>query len=97
MPNQGTTPNREGTAVDDLQSLIQDAVRKALDDNARAALPGEYVDATDLEDMTGTPKATWRYWASIGQGPRSFKLGRRRVWRKADVLAWIADQEKASA
>ena len=83
--------------MDDLQSAIQEAVRRALEDSVRAAPPSDYVDAEDLEQMTGTPKATWRYWASIGQGPRSFKLGRRRVWRKADVMAWIDEQEKASA
>ena len=83
--------------MDDLQSAIQEAVRKALEDSARAALPTDYVDAADLEAMTGTPKGTWRYWASIGHAPASFKLGRRRVWRRADVEAWIAEQEAASA
>ena len=60
-------------------------------------MESEYVDAADLESITGTPKATWRYWASIGMGPKSFKLGRRRVWRKSDVFAWLEDQEKTSA
>ena len=83
--------------MNDLQSAVEAAVRKALEDSARTALPTDILDAADLEVMTGVPKATWRYWASIGQAPPSFKLGRRRVWRKADVLAWIADQEKASA
>ena len=46
--------------------------------------------------MTGTRASTWRYWASIGNGPASFKLGRRRVWKKSDVLAWIAEQQAAT-
>ena len=83
--------------MDDLQTAVEAAVRKALEDSARTALPTDYVDAADLEVMTGTPKATWRYWASIGQAPASFKLGRRRVWRRSDVEAWIAEHEKASA
>lgn len=53
----------------------------------------EYVSATDLEQLTGTKASTWRYWAWLGTGPASFKLGRRRVWRRDQVLAWIADQE----
>jgi prophage regulatory protein len=61
------------------------------------AMDSEYLDSLDLEELTGTKASTWRYWASIGQGPASFKLGRRRVWRKSDVLAWIAEQETASA
>ena len=82
--------------MDDLQSAVEAAVRKALGDGAKAALPSDIVDAADLEDMTGTPKATWRYWASIGKGPESFKLGRRRVWRRSRILEWIAEQEAAS-
>ena len=56
----------------------------------------EFLRAQDCERITGTPAGTWRYWASTGQGPASFKLGRRRVWRKSAVLAWIAEQESAA-
>lgn len=56
----------------------------------------EYVDSGALEQMTGTPASTWRYWAYVGTGPASFKIGRRRVWRRADVVAWIAAQEAAT-
>ncbi len=40
----------------------------------------EFLDADELEEMTGTKASTWRYWATVGEGPASFKLGRRRVW-----------------
>lgn len=53
----------------------------------------DYVDAPYLEVLTGTPASTWRYWAAIGRGPASFKLGRRRVWRKEVALAWLTEQE----
>ncbi len=53
----------------------------------------EYLSAAQLEALTGTPQATWRYWAMIGDGPASFKLGRRRVWRRSAVMAWLAEQE----
>lgn len=59
-------------------------------------MDSEYLDSITLERMTGTKASTWRYWASIGEGPTSFKIGRRRVWRRSDVLAWIAEQEKSS-
>jgi predicted DNA-binding transcriptional regulator AlpA len=54
------------------------------------------VSALDLEKLTGTKASTWRYWASIGTGPASWKLGRRRVWKKSIVLAWLAEQEAAT-
>lgn len=65
--------------------------------NAAEAISAEYLTAPQLEQMTGTPASTWRYWAHIGQGPASFKLGRRRVWKKSVVLAWLENQEMASA
>ena len=57
----------------------------------------EILGSLDLEHLTGTKASTWRYWAHIGTGPTSFKLGRRRVWKKSTVLAWLERQEAASA
>ncbi|MGL6234420.1 MAG: helix-turn-helix transcriptional regulator [Segniliparus sp.] len=42
-------------------------------------------------------EATLRYYRHMGVGPRSFKLGRKVVYRKADVEAWIAQQEAATS
>ena len=56
----------------------------------------DILDSLALERLTGTKASTWRYWASIGIGPTSFKLGRRRVWKKSHVLAWIAEQQAAT-
>jgi prophage regulatory protein len=56
-----------------------------------------YWDAYDLEILTGTKASTWRYWAHIGCGPASFRLGKRRVWKKAVVEEWLAEQEQAAA
>lgn len=36
--------------------------------------------------------ATLRYWRHCGTGPKSFKVGRRVMYRKADVDAWIEAQ-----
>lgn len=56
----------------------------------------DYLSSVGLQRMTGIPASTWRYWAMTGQGPKSFKMGRRRVWRRSEVLAWIAQQEIAT-
>lgn len=57
-------------------------------------MENEFLTAVDLERWTGTKAATWRYWAFLDQGPHSFKIGRRRVWRRAVVEAWLREQER---
>ena len=52
----------------------------------------EFLDSKQLEMLTGTRASAWRYWASIGEGPASFKLGRRRVWKRSTVHEWLAEQ-----
>lgn len=42
--------------------------------------------------MTGVPENTLRYWRHVGSGPKSAKLGRRIVYREADVHDWINAQ-----
>ena len=59
--------------------------------------PDPLFSATNLEDYTGIPAGTWRYYVSTGKGPHSFKLGGKRVWRKSTVDAWIAAAEGVSA
>lgn len=60
-------------------------------------MDAEYLSAPDLEKLTGTKSSTWRYWAHIGFGPASMKIGRRRVWKRSEVRAWLAAQEAATA
>ncbi len=45
--------------------------------------------------MTRVPTATLRYFRHCGTGPASFRLGRRVVYRRETVLAWLAQQEQA--
>jgi prophage regulatory protein len=56
----------------------------------------EYVSAEDLEIITKVPAATWRYWGWVGEGPISIKVGRRRVWRRSVVEAWLRELEDAA-
>lgn len=60
-------------------------------------MPSElFLTAEELEELTGIPASTFRYWAHVKQGPASMKLGRRRVWKKSDVMDWIAQQERTT-
>ena len=44
---------------------------------------------TETADLVRAPVATLRYWRHRGTGPRSFRLGRRVLYRRDDVDAWI--------
>jgi prophage regulatory protein len=56
-----------------------------------------FMNSTELEALTGIPGSTFRYWATQqpDKGPPSFKLGKRRVWRRTAVEAWLEAQENA--
>ncbi len=58
--------------------------------------PPELLTITEAADVLRTPVATLRYWRHRGIGPRSFRLGRRVLYRRDDVHAWIdAKRENA--
>src|SRR5436305_5401664 len=47
---------------------------------------------TEAADLLRAPVATLRYWRHLGTGPRSFRLGRRVLYRRNDLHAWIEGQ-----
>lgn len=51
----------------------------------------------EVAAMTGIPEATLRHWRATHQGPPNTRLGRRVVYREADVLAWIDAQFAGAA
>jgi predicted DNA-binding transcriptional regulator AlpA len=57
----------------------------------------EWLTAADMEELTGVAESTWRHFGLTGQGPQSIKVGRRRLWRRSTVEAWLAEQEAARA
>lgn len=57
----------------------------------------EYMYADEVEAAYPVTAATLRYWASVGTGPKSFKVGRRRVWRRSEVAKFFAALEEATA
>jgi prophage regulatory protein len=72
---------------------IEDTLRREDTEPPMQRTETEYLDARGLEAMTGTKASTWRYWASIGEGPASFRLGSRRVWKRSTVQAWLTEQK----
>jgi excisionase family DNA binding protein len=51
----------------------------------------EHLTTEEVGAMVRAPAETVRYWRHIGKGPRSFKVGRRVLYRRSDVEAWIED------
>ena len=47
---------------------------------------------TEAASIVRAPVATLRYWRHLGTGPRSFRLGRRVLYRYDDLITWINDQ-----
>lgn len=52
----------------------------------------EYVDDRDLARLTPISRPQWQAMRYAGEGPQWRKLGRRVVYRWADVVAWIESQ-----
>lgn len=53
----------------------------------------ELMTSAEVASLIRVPAATLRYWRYIGIGPKSFKMGPRRVlYRRQDVQDWVAAQ-----
>jgi excisionase family DNA binding protein len=48
----------------------------------------ELLTITEAAELLRAPVATLRYWRHLGTGPRSFRLGRRVLYRSDDLRAW---------
>lgn len=57
----------------------------------------ELMTSAEVASFIRIPAATLRYWRYIGIGPRSFKMGPRRVlYRRGDVQDWVEAQYSES-
>src|SRR3954464_11468144 len=56
------------------------------DDPAREP---ELLTITEAAELLRAPVATLRYWRHRGTGPRSFRLGRRVLYPRDHLQAWV--------
>lgn len=49
----------------------------------------EFVDDRQLSARTPIARITWQTWRSRGKGPPYYQVGRRCLYRWAEVLAWL--------
>ena len=52
----------------------------------------ELLTISEAAELLRTPVATLRFWRHGNIGPRSFRLGRRVLYRRDDLHAWIESQ-----
>jgi predicted DNA-binding transcriptional regulator AlpA len=57
--------------------------------------PDDLLTTAEVAQIMRSPVSTLRYWRHLGTGPHSFRLGRRVVYRRADVTAWLLEQAQA--
>lgn len=46
-----------------------------------------FIDAAGIAHYCGRSIDTVRYWERLGQLPKSAKQGRRRVWKRQEIVA----------
>ena len=57
----------------------------------------EFLLLEEVAQLTRQTMSTLRWLRHQGRGPTAVKLGRRLVYRRSAVLAWIAEQEQEQA
>ena len=58
--------------------------------------PADLLTISEAAELLRAPVATLRYWRHLGSGPHSFRLGRRVLYRRDDLQAWIDAQRDGS-
>ena len=53
----------------------------------------DLLTASEAAQRLRRPEETLRYWRWKGEGPPSFKIGRRVMYDAADLAAWIETQK----
>jgi excisionase family DNA binding protein len=69
----------------------------APDTDSHSTEPADLLTIAEVAAITRAPISTVRYWRHMGTGPQSFRLGRRVVFRRADLDRWMAERENPAA
>ena len=77
--------------------VIAEAVRKRLGTDVRVGNLSEYLTTEELAEKLRTTPATCRWWRHVGRGPRSFRVGKRVLYAREDVEAFIAEARQGAA
>ncbi len=93
----GSTPGPDGTFSPVALQNTKESKMTQQSQHADSALAhDELLTISEVAAILRAPVATMRYWRHLGTGPRSFRLGRRVVYRAGDLQEWIDAQARAS-
>jgi len=59
--------------------------------------PDDLLLLPEVAEITRRSEATLRWLRHRGDGPVGHRAGRRIYYRRGDVLAWLAEQERRSS
>jgi excisionase family DNA binding protein len=69
----------------------------AVPDTPAPRLLDDYLTVGELAAELGVATITIKRWAALKEGPPFTKLGRRVLYRRASVQAWLVKQEQKHA
>ncbi|GAB3454114.1 helix-turn-helix domain-containing protein [Kineococcus endophyticus] len=52
----------------------------------------DWLTTAETSALTRVAEGTLRYYKHIGSGPRCYKVGRRLLYKRSDVLTWMESQ-----
>ena len=52
----------------------------------------DFLTLPEVAKWLRVPEASLRYWRHVRQGPPSFRVGRRVLYRREDVARWIDER-----
>ena len=55
-------------------------------------MTADLLTTEEVSAIVRAPVASVRYWHHMGKGPKSFKIGRRRLYKREDVETWLRRQ-----
>lgn len=56
-----------------------------------------FMTTEELAELLRRPASTIRYWRHIGVGPVGLRVGRRVLYQRELVEAWISEQQRLAA
>lgn len=78
------------TIEEQLRGMVRDEVRRALAERGdQEPATGEYLDTRGVSEMVKLAVVTLEQMRARGKGPRYTRAGRRVLYARADVEAWL--------